>query len=314
MRCLLTGATGFVGSWLTRRLVADGHSVGIVTRSGSDTSRINTILNNVTQIHGDLNAMADSRPSILKFAPDTVFHLGWKGGNSSRYQNDPAQVFSNVPGSLELIQIAADSGAKTFINFGSCMEYGQFNIPVRETDSVLPKNLYGSAKYAFEYLGSVLAPTLGLRFCSLRLFWAYGPSDDPSRLVPSLIRGMLDGKRHSMTMGDQIWDYLYIDDVIEAVIQVSHATSAQGIFNLGSGHPEKLRTIAEYIASLTGGESLLGLGDIPYGTGQVMHLQADTNRLRLATGWVPKVPLEDGLKRTVAWYKEQLIHGTDCRA
>lgn len=311
MRCLVTGASGFVGSWLVRRLLSDGHSVAVVTRSTSNLWRIRSLIPALVQIEGDLSCLGPSRSAIQAFQPEVVFHLAWSGGNSSRFLNDAAQVYANVPGSLELIRMTAEAGATTFINFGSCVEYGQYCIPVRETDPVRPKNLYGSAKYAVEQLGLALAPVLGLRFVSLRLFWAYGPSDDDARLVPSLVRKLLAGERQAMTRGDQIWDYLYIDDVIEAVILVAKIPSAEGVFNLGSGRPERLRTVAEQLANLAGSAALLGLGDVPYGADQVMHLQADISRLRAATGWEPRVGLNEGLERTVAWYKGESVNAAN---
>ncbi len=265
MKYLVTGATGFVGSWMVRRLVADGHSVAVVTRRSSDLWRIRPWLSSLVCIDGDLTSIGQSSSAIREFASETVFHLAWTGGNSSKFLNDAAQVYSNLPGSLELMRIAAEAGAHTFINFGSCVEYGQYSIPVRESDPVLPKNLYGRAKYAVEELGVALAPVLGFRFASMRLFWAYGPADDEARLIPSLIRKMLSGQRQSMTPGEQLWDYIYIEDAIDATVRIADNPSAKGIFNLGSGQPERLRVVAEQIAALAGDRSLLGLGDIPYG-------------------------------------------------
>jgi nucleoside-diphosphate-sugar epimerase len=304
MRCLVTGATGFIGSWLVRRLLADRHSVAILARSSSSTWRIASCLDSLTKIEGDLTCIGDSRPAIHAFAPDVVFHLAWTGGNSSKFANDVSQVYANVPGTLELLRIASETNATAFVNFGSCVEYGEYRIPVRESDPVLPKSLYGRAKYAVEELMQAIAPALDLRFVSLRLFWAYGPADDPARLVPSLISKLLKGERHPMTKGDQLWDYLYIEDVIEAIVSVMNTPSVEGIFNLGSGHAESLREVARKTSILAGNPSLLGIGDLPYGPGQVMHLEADITRLREATGWQPRVGLEEGLRATVAWYKE----------
>jgi nucleoside-diphosphate-sugar epimerase len=302
MRCLVTGATGFVGAWLVKRLVDDGHRVTLLTRPQSNLWRIEPWLDDLTIVHGDLSDVTSIRQEIINASPEGVFHLAWSGGNSSAFNSDPNQVYSNVPGSLELMRIAAAAGAGFFLNMGSCVEYGVYQVPVRETDSVQPTNLYGASKYAVELLGEKLGPKLGLRFASFRLFWAYGPGDDDARLVPSLYRKLLRGDRHAMTPGEQLWDFLYIEDVIEALVRVSTTPNASGIFNLGSGNPIPIKDVAQRVGASLGRAELLGIGDVPYGPGQIMHLQADTSRLRAATGWEPRVSLDEGLRRTTDWY------------
>jgi nucleoside-diphosphate-sugar epimerase len=292
-----------VGAWLVRRLMADGHRVAVLARPSSDLWRIAPWLESVTIVRGDLSAVSLAAEEIKDFAPEWVFHLAWSGGNSSAHNFDPNQVYANVPGSLELMRIVAESGAKVFVNLGSCVEYGVYEIPVRETDPVKPKNLYGAAKYAVELLGEQLGPRLGLRFSSFRLFWAYGPGDDDARLLPSLYRKLLRGERHAMTPGEQMWDFLYIEDVVDALVCVASSATASGIFNLGSGSVIAIEDVAQIVGAALGQEELLGIGDIPYGAGQIMHLEADTSRLRAATGWEPRVSLREGLRRTTEWYR-----------
>jgi nucleoside-diphosphate-sugar epimerase len=302
MRCLITGATGFVGGWLLKRLKEDGHRLAVLVRPTSDLWRIEPWLDEVTILQGDLSNIVSAAGKIKEFAPEWIFHLAWSGGHSSAYHFDPNQVYANVPGSLELMRIAAASGAAVFVNLGSCVEYGVYRVPVRETDAVQPANLYGAAKHAVELLGEKLCPRLGLRFASFRLFWAYGPGDDDARLLPSLYRKLLRGERHAMTPGEQLWDLSYIEDVIDALVKVAETPDAAGFFNLGSGEPVSIRSVAQMVGAALGREELFGIGDLPYAAGQIMHLQADVSRLRAATGWEPKVSLAEGLRRTKDWY------------
>jgi UDP-glucose 4-epimerase len=303
MRCLVTGATGFVGSWLVRRLVSEGHAVAVLVRPSSDLWRIAPWADRLTQIRGDLATIVSAKEQLADFAPEVIFHLAWSGGNSSRFNFDPAQVYANVPGSLELLRIGAACGASVFVNLGSCVEYGSYCVPVRETDSVRPSNLYGAAKYAVELLGENLGPQMQIRFASMRLFWAYGPGDDDARLLPSLFRRLRAGERQAMTPGEQVWDFCFIEDVVDALIRVAQSPNASGIFNLGSGQPVPLKDVANRAGQLLGRPDLVGIGDLPYSPGQVMHLEADVSRLRDVTGWAPVTSLEEGLQRTAAWYK-----------
>jgi UDP-glucose 4-epimerase len=304
MRALVTGATGFIGSWLTRRLLHEGMQVAILARASSDLWRLDPLTSRFQCITADLQNICPAADAIRTFAPDVVFHLAWTGGNSAKFNDDIAQVYANVPGSLELLRLASEAGAKVFINLGSCVEYGHFRIPVRETDPVEPTTLYGAAKHAVEDLTLRMAPQLGLRVASVRVFWAYGPGDDGARLIPSLTQKLLAGVRHSMTPATQLWDYTYITDVVDALFRLAHTPEASGVFNLGSGNPRPLREIAEQLRELTGSAAEIGFGEIPFSATQIMHLEADISRLKQVTGWRPQTTLAEGLRRTVAWHRQ----------
>jgi len=304
MRVLVTGASGFVGSWVTRRLIQEGEKVAIIVRPSSDLWRLEPLDPNIVRIPGSLESIHLVAEDIRRFDPDAVFHFAWTGGNSAKFNDDPAQVYANVPGSLELFRIAAEAGVKTFINAGSCVEYGRYNIPVRETDPVSPTSLYGVAKHAVEELFLGMGSQFGIRVASPRLFWAYGPGDVESRLIPALTRKLLAGERHSMTPGTQTWDYTYITDVVDALIRIAKTPQAEGILNIGSGEPRSLREVAEQLRELTGRRAEIGFGEIPFSPTQVMHLQADIARINALTGWGPQVSLEEGLRRTVAWHQQ----------
>src|SRR5690349_18358168 len=145
MRALVTGATGFVGSYLTELLVRQGESVAVLCRADSDTWRIREVLPEIATITGDLLDLAAISAQIRDFAPDTVFHLAWYGvGN--HYRNDEAQVDKNLYSSLALARLARDLGCATWIGVGSQAEYGPQNRAIDETAPACPTNLYGTAK------------------------------------------------------------------------------------------------------------------------------------------------------------------------
>jgi UDP-glucose 4-epimerase len=298
MRCVVTGASGFLGSHLVHRLVSDGHEVLCVVRTSSDLWRL-TDLSDVRYTYASLSNISDTSHDISQFAPEVTFHLAWTGGNSRKYVNDPAQVFENVPGSLVLMRLVADAGCKTVVALGSCVEYGAVRVPVSEADPVIPTNLYGSAKAGTSVLMQGLCDALGVRFCGVRLFWAYGPKDDHLRMIPSVVGKLLAGQRPSLTPGEQLWDFLYVGDAVEALISLATSSNAKGVFNLGSGMPVSIKSVVEQIRDLINPSLELGFGDVGYAEDQIMHLQADVTKLRNATGWSPTTPLKEGLRITV---------------
>ena len=141
-------------------------------------------------------------------------------------------------------------------------------------------------------------------FTWLRLFSCYGPDDNPLWLVPYLIARLLRGERPRLTAAEQVWDYLYVDDVATAVIGALD-TGACGIFNLGSGEARPLREIIVKIRDAIDPALALGFGEVPYRPDQVMHLEADIGAFSAATGWRPTISLDQGIGATTAWHREE---------
>jgi len=304
VRCLVTGATGHIGSHLVRYLLEQGVEVAALVRpTTSNLWRIEDILYCLHIIKGDLSNIDQSRAVIQEFAPETVIHLGWRGV-SSGYRNDTAQITQNLSGSLKLWELAQESGCRKWIGLGSQAEYGPLNRVLTEDLPTRPVTTYGVAKLCLGLLSERLCEAYGIGFAWLRFTAAYGPMDDYNHMIPELILKLLRGEKPSLTPGEQRWDYLYVQDVVEAIWQAATTSEAQGIFNLGSGEAYTIRSIAERIRDLIDSNLPIGFGEVPYRPDQIMHLQADISRLREATGWSPQVSLEEGLGRTVKWFRE----------
>src|SRR5690606_19106744 len=162
---------------------------------------------------------------------EAVLHLGW-AGVAGRSRDDASQV-DNVRGAVALVELAREAGASTFVGLGSQAEYGPRQGRTAEDAPERPDTLYGVAKVPARTFAGPLCEAHGIRFAWLRLFSCYGPKDEPSCMVPSLIRALLRGDRPSLTAGEQIWDYLHVDDAARAVERVAEEPGASGIFNLG---------------------------------------------------------------------------------
>jgi len=309
MRAFITGASGFLGSYLTRLLVSRGEAVAILQRPESDLWRIKDVLPEVTQIEGNLLALAKIKKQFVEFAPDTVFHLAWFGvGN--RYRNDELQVKQNLYGSLDLLRLVQDSGCRTFVGLGSQAEYGPQQRVLDENAPTNPTTLYGTVKFCTYLLTRQLATESELRFAWLRLFSSYGPKDNPDWMIPYLIGCLLRDERPALTRGEQRWDYVYVADAAEAIYLTALSETAEGVFNLGSGQAYSVRSIVEQIRDLINPALPLVFGDRPYRPDQVMHLQADIRKLLVATGWHPRTQLADGLRETVEWHLSHIGVGT----
>lgn len=297
-RIFITGATGFVGSFLTRQLVDTGREVAILLRPTSDCWRIADILDRVHIIEGTMENVAGFAPKLADFRPDAVAHLAWRGV-TNQFRNDASQTL-NVGESIALYSSACASGCERFVGMGSQAEYGPVSARLDEKVPTRPTTVYGAAKLSTALMLDRLAEADGLSFAWLRLFSSYGPKDDLSWLIPYMALKLMGGERPALTPGEQIWDYIYVEDAAAAVAAALDS-SATGFFNLGSGEGRPLRSIIETVRDLIDPSLALGFGEIPYRPDQVMHLEANITALKTATGWEPQIPLEEGLARTIDW-------------
>lgn len=298
-RILLTGATGFLGASVLRRLVAERRDVVVMLRPPGDRRRIVDLLGKCRVLTGDLDDVAGYRRQLLEVAPEAVLHLAWSGVKGA--DRNSLLQFRNVSATTNLFEAALEAGCRTFIGLGSQGEYGPQPGRISPTAATKPTTLYGAAKLAAGLLVDRAAASTGVKAAWLRLFSAYGPDDDPSWLIPYVIRTLIERKCPRLTAGEQVWDYLHVEDAASAVVAALDA-GATGFHNLGSGRCRPLRAVVEQIRDRIDPRLPLGFGEVAYRPDQVMHLEADIDSLTRATGWKPGIPSEQGIAQTVDWY------------
>jgi nucleoside-diphosphate-sugar epimerase len=286
-----------------RELLARHHSVLILMRPGSRTERLQDCLSRISIVHGSLEDTSELLSALQHEPVDAAFHLAWSGV-TAEHRNGNEQVTVNVIHSLKFWEVLHNTGCKILIGVGSQAEYGPHSGVLREDMPTVPVTAYGSAKLALGILLKQLCSTAEMRFVWLRLFSAYGPGDDDRHMVPSLIRALMRREKPALTAGDQVWDYLYVTDVANALC-ASLENNADGVFNLGSGTPCILREFISQVRDNIDQALPLGYGEVPYRCDQVMNLSADISRLKAATGWDPEISMLEGIRKTVEWYKGQ---------
>ncbi len=202
---------------------------------------------------------------------------------------------NNVLYSLETLRLAKSLNCTKWIGTGSQAEYGPLNKKIKETDVAHPTTMYGVAKLATCNSSQILAREIGIEAVWVRVFSTYGPYDNSGWLLTDTIKTMLDNKTPALTLGEQLWDYLYVEDAAEALVNLSESNTASGVYNLGSGQSLPIRSIMEQARNLINPNLSLGFGQIPYRQDQVMHLEADIERITKDTSWRPRTELRVGL-------------------
>ena len=302
-RILITGGTGFIGSHVVRQLVERGHRVALLLRESSNSRRISDLLSHCRIIYGDLNRIELAGDAIKQFSPEFVAHLAWDGVKGED-RNRSTQM-DNVIASFNLFKFTEQIGCHHFVGLGSQAEYGQLSGLISETAATRPTTAYGAAKLATGLVLERSAAATGRSFAWLRLFSSYGADDDPSWMIPYLIRSLLAGDKPSLTKAEQIWDYIHVKDVAAAVV-IALEADLGGFFNIGSGSARPLCEIISMIRDMIDPSLSLGFGAVPYRPDQVMHLAADITAFSSATGWSPVISLESGIAETIAWHRKSI--------
>lgn len=314
---LVTGATGFLGSHLAASLAADGVVVHVLVRKGADLSRLRGIAPAPVYWTGDLTDPASLERCCRGARPDVIYHLAGDTAGR-RFDGDWAHVNPtlavNLIGTLNLLRAAAVSPAppRTVVRVGGLEEYGAGSAPYDEAQREMPRSPYSASQVAATHWCQMLQPHLGFDVVTLRPALVYGPAQSPDFLIPALIRALLLRWRFPLTDGLQRRDLIHVEDFVAAARAALGASGLGGeVINVASGEGHRIRDVAALIARLLEAEELLDIGAAPSRVGDVENLVADPRRAERLLGWRPRIPLEDGLRRTIAWYRDHLTRSSE---
>jgi UDP-glucose 4-epimerase len=302
---LVTGATGFIGSALAQRLLAENVEVICLVRAGHGKSPRLAGISGARLIEVPTFQAGELSRALAGLSADVVFNLASYGVRQE--DRDPLLLTEgNIGLTTNLLLATARCSLNKFVHAGSCAEYGfpggDFS-PIRESEPLRPASLYGAAKACSTIYGSALASQLDVPFVTLRLFGVFGAGEASHRLIPYLVDRLRRSQSVDLTPGEQVRDLLYIDDVIDAFLAVSGLESPKHceVYNVCSSHPVSVREIGEAVAdALKKPRDLLQWGRRQYRDDEPMWLVGDNHRFRQATSWQPRVSLKNGVERVVA--------------
>lgn len=276
-----------------------GIDIAVIDRSGSLS------LKDVKKFSGDICDYSFVENVVSDFKPDRVFHLAGYKNRSSNVKEVSMSLQVNLLGTLNLYQALTTVGSvKSVVSLGTTDEYGIANTPFHETLIESPNSPYGFSKVCASQLALFFNRTFDLPVVILRPTIAYGPFQGDEMFIPSLINTLIANKDFKMTKGNQLRDFIYISDLVDAMLLAGETPNLSGeIFNIGFGESLKLRDVAFEIASVLNKRHCLKLGRIPYRANEVMNYSTCIKKLVEKTGWRPKIDFKKGIDATIEYYK-----------
>lgn len=301
LKVLLTGATGFIGSHVARLLLRQGCEVAALLRPGSDSWRLADALPALQVVHGDFQQADELKACLQSLRPDACVHLAWAATVGQPLSG--AAHIEALQASLSLALQLADVGCQKLLTAGTCFEYNTSLGYLSERSATKPHTLYGASKLALHTVLQQLGATTGMNVSHLRFFYLYGPREDERRLVPSVMLALLKGEAAKVTRGEQVRDYLHVEDAAQAVWEVLQS-DLSGAVNVGSGQPVAVRDMVATVAALLGRPDLPDFGALPYRADDPMFICANAERLK-QIGWTPRFDLSSGLADTLQWWRQR---------
>lgn len=295
-KILIIGGTGFIGYHLAKACLKKGWLVSSFSTSKPKKFRK---LNGINYISGDISKEKDLYR--IKENYNYVVNLGGYVDHSNKIKT----FKSHYQGTKNLAKFFLKKRINVFVQMGSSSEYGKIKSPHNEKDLGNPKSYYASSKlkasnFLLNYFHKYNFPVI-----ILRLYQAYGPKQSINRLIPITISNCIFDKTFPCTTGVQYRDFIFIDDVIKAIIKclTTKKKVIGQIFNLGTGNPFKVKSIIQKISSLIK-KGNPQFGRLKMRKDETLKIFPDIKKIKNILGWSPKVTLNVGIKKTLKFYKK----------
>lgn len=300
-RLLVTGATGMVGR----------HVIALAPGLGFETWAVSSRPDGPDEVGGtdvtwrvrNLIAEGEAARLVEEVRPTHLIHAAWDTRHAI-YWRSPENL-AWLAATAQMAAAFARAGGRRFVLAGTCAEYDWSDgVMVEDRTPERPDTLYGRCKLAAHHSVLGAARDLGFSAATARIFFAYGPHENPNRVIPYACRTLAAGQTPRLSSGRQLRDLLHVRDVARAFLILVEQEDLVGAVNIGSGQPITLGEAARILAAAAGAPERSGVGLAPDRPGDPLVLTPDTERLR-STGFKPELGVEDGLRSAYEWWLGQ---------
>jgi UDP-glucose 4-epimerase len=295
-KVLVTGASGFIGSHLCRRLIEDGSEVHAVYRTQAPAEK-----SQVRWWQADVSDLRAVRSLFRNIHPDVIYHLASHVKGAPDLEHVLPTFHSNLESTINLLTLAAETGCRRIVLTGSLAE------PDSQNGEIFPSSPYAAAKWASSGYARMFHALYQLPVVIARVFMVYGPAQqDLTKLIPYVTLSLLRGETPKVTSGDRLVDWIYVSDVVDGFIALGEASGIDGAtLDLGSGELVTIREIVQQLAGVVDSKARVDFGalvDRPLEPTRLANPAETFARI----GWKAQVRLPEGLTRTVNYYRSEL--------
>lgn len=299
-KVVVIGANGFIGGQLASMLAKMNYEVmALVYKDACITSLMD--ISNITIKQFTFDNLLD----LNALGYDTIYHMAWSGVDSAHKHEAYAQV-QNIEYGLKVIDFAKNSKIDRIIVPGSASEYSCGDNIIDGYGVPSPSDMYSACKVASHYVCGTYAMQNGIGLIWTNITSVYGPGRNDNNLITYVIKKLLEGEKPSTTKLEQQWDYIYIDDLIDALIAIGENGISGRTYPIGSGIHYQMMDYVKIIQQTIDPSLPIGIGEVPYKNAKIDNQIIDISSLRTDTGFEPKVTFEEGIVRTIEYLKAQL--------
>jgi UDP-glucose 4-epimerase len=296
-RVLVTGASGFLGSYLCRRLREEGAEIHATSRSGHNEG------DGARWWQGDMADLETVRRILLEIKPEVIFHLSGLVTAASGVELVLPTLHSLLVSTVNVLTVAEEIGCRRVVLAASLTE------PIPDHIEATPSSPYAAAKWAGSAYGRMFCELYGLPVVIVRPFMTYGPGQDNRKLIPYVTLSLLRGESPNLSSGNWEADWIYIDDVTDGLLAAGWVPEAVGsTIDLGSGALVPVRIIVQHLVHLTGSQTAPIFGVLTDRPKEQVRA-ADVTHAFKTLGWRPNISLMEGLERTVDGYRRMVERG-----
>lgn len=299
---LIVGGTGFIGSHLAKTAIKKGYNVRVLSLQEQIKAPASFP---IEYINADIRDFGRLKQALSDQKINYVVNLGGYVNHTPFLSGGYEVIDTHFNGVMNLCRCLRWENIHGFVQIGSSDEYGNQKAPQNESQRESPITPYSFGKTASNHFLQMLHREEGFPIASVRLFLVYGPEQGSNRFIPQIIQGCLEDRSFPVSLGEQLRDFCYVDDVVHGILLAMKNVDARGeVINIASGHPVQIKEVIQLIRDKIG-KGHPRYGDVRYRKGENMELYADISKSAQLLSWRPEIDIKQGIEKTINYYKKR---------